>query len=383
MDMYLAVYIEVNILSIILLLLIYFRGKQENDRQSATLAYERVILATVSVLLLDAAWAMVEGRQRPGFNILNYIINILYMIDTGFVNYLWMRFVFIKLRAEPKRRSLTQLLLLLPLLSLALMCASTPWTGWLFTVGPGNSYARGPLLILQRIICYSYVFIATGLSLLRACKETNRDRRSEALTLCSFVVLPMIGAMGTVLVEGFPSTWPFASLSLMLVYLNLQSLQISTDELTGLNNRRQFDRNLAAQTESSHREKRLFLLLLDVDGFKSINDSFGHAAGDRALVIVADILKQVCGSRSGFLARFGGDEFAIITEVTSSDELDALRAELDAAFTRFNLSGAEPYTLTVSVGVGEYSSDAASPEAIFALADKALYSAKAEKKLGR
>ena len=157
---------------------------------------------------------------------------------------------------------------------------------------------------------------------------------------------------------------------------NQARLDASTDALTGMPNRRLFDAALAGRIESLSRYGRQFgLLLVDIDRFKAMNDRYGHHFGDAILAGVAATLNGAV--RAGDLvARWGGDEFAVLVEsadeaalVETADRLLALVAQSEVR--------AEGQTAKVSVSVGgalAASEDVA--ESLFARADAALYRAK-------
>jgi two-component system cell cycle response regulator len=119
------------------------------------------------------------------------------------------------------------------------------------------------------------------------------------------------------------------------------------------------------------------VLMVDVDHFKSVNDRFGHASGDRALRLIADSLRvntRVFDS----VARYGGEEFVVVMPGTSPEEASAAGERLRAAveLIEFATSENQPIPLTVSVGVAGASSAVGSPELLLHAADAALYDAK-------
>ena len=94
-------------------------------------------------------------------------------------------------------------------------------------------------------------------------------------------------------------------------------------------------------------------MLLDLDNFKSINDSFGHDTGDNVLVTSANLLKA-CIRSDDFIARYGGDEFYIIMNVTGQEELEAVADRINCYFDHFNAKNNAPYRLGVSMGYTVY-----------------------------
>lgn len=133
--------------------------------------------------------------------------------------------------------------------------------------------------------------------------------------------------------------------------------QCLSDDLTGLYNRRGFLTISRHHIDSARREGRKLLLIFgDLDGLKQINDSFGHAAGDAAIMDAAEILKASMRS-SDIVARIGGDEFVILTTVTPGEQADTVVARLQAAFQLFNQEKERAYTLNISFGMAELDAD--------------------------
>jgi len=123
------------------------------------------------------------------------------------------------------------------------------------------------------------------------------------------------------------------------------------DDLTGLHNRRGFMLQAEQMTRAARRQRTsLLLTFLDLDDFKRINDTFGHAEGNRALVEAADVLRR-CFRQSDLLARFGGDEFAALSLGSGEADDTVLRARLDGALDAVNTKPDRDYRLSFSVGI--------------------------------
>lgn len=148
-----------------------------------------------------------------------------------------------------------------------------------------------------------------------------------------------------------------------------------TDPLTGLLNRRYMVQRLAEEVKRSNRHGYpMAFVMLDVDHFKSYNDTFGHPAGDEALKIVASVIRETLRD-ADVAVRFGGEEFAILLPQTTDSEAAniANRVRQNVAATEF------PHrTVTISVGVASCSSEVCAQMDMISAADQALYRAKAE-----
>ncbi|MFQ5698812.1 MAG: diguanylate cyclase [Myxococcota bacterium] len=151
-----------------------------------------------------------------------------------------------------------------------------------------------------------------------------------------------------------------------------------TDELTGAYNHRYFREQLSLEVKRADRSGDLLsLLLLDIDDFKKLNDSFGHSAGDEVLRSVAEILHSQIRD-TDFLARYGGEEFAVLTTIREPGGAAVIAEKMRAAVASSRLCvetalGEEEVSVSVSVGVATYARD---PRHFFNRADMALYAAK-------
>ncbi|MGQ0800715.1 MAG: diguanylate cyclase [Pseudomarimonas sp.] len=154
--------------------------------------------------------------------------------------------------------------------------------------------------------------------------------------------------------------------------------QLAThDALTGLFNRRQFSDLLASEAaRGMRREPHTVLAIIDVDHFKRINDRFGHLEGDGVLKKLADILRSHV--RAGdVLARIGGEEFAVLMADTDIEQAKLFAERVrEAVEASIFTPGAEPQTMTVSVGLAALSKTRREPTELMRAADRALYAAK-------
>lgn len=143
-----------------------------------------------------------------------------------------------------------------------------------------------------------------------------------------------------------------------------------TDSLTGLANRRAFLMRLQDEFLRARRYRgALSLLILDVDCFKSYNDSFGHPAGDAVLRAIADKIGTTC-RQTDFAARIGGDEFAVILSQTDRSGAEIVSRRLITEIKACDL----PYgVLSASIGIASYALDIESIETLIKIADNDLY----------
>jgi diguanylate cyclase (GGDEF)-like protein len=161
----------------------------------------------------------------------------------------------------------------------------------------------------------------------------------------------------------------------------LQRLSL-LDELTGLFNRRGFHVMIGERRKRARRSgTRLVVLYADLDGLKDINDTRGHARGDRALVGVANALRQAF-RETDLVARLGGDEFVVVAEAQPSPDPAALSARLDEALVEAGTEAGERLTMSYGTVVTDWRG-LEDPDALITRADMLMYEAKRDRQAGR
>jgi diguanylate cyclase (GGDEF)-like protein len=155
--------------------------------------------------------------------------------------------------------------------------------------------------------------------------------------------------------------------------------ELSThDHLTGLFNFREFHRRLTEEAERSRRYGHSFsLLMLDIDHFKTVNDTYGHLAGDEALRALATLIRRAARPMD-VAARYGGEEFILVLPETTGPGALALGERLRTLVAEHavSLPADQTIRLTVSIGVATFPDDTDSLPQLISAADQALYAAK-------
>jgi diguanylate cyclase (GGDEF) domain len=210
----------------------------------------------------------------------------------------------------------------------------------------------------------------------KARQEENSIEKRKHLYIGLFPILVIAGGLLQMFVLPNTPIFCFCCTILMLMfYIQSMETQISLDPLTKLNNREQLHR-YTSQKSNLHTEGRpTFVVMIDINDFKMINDTYGHAEGDRALVLIANMLKNIVKTHSIpiFLGRYGGDEFILIVHPAKKEDLDLLVQEIRDQITAECRICSTSYLLSVGVGYDELGSSPDTFQKCIQRADQKLY----------
>ena len=250
------------------------------------------------------------------------------------------------------------------------------FTGILFYVDETGKYCRGPLFIVQYILAYPYVFASCGHALIGSFRKANLSHRRLLRRLALFPIAPAGAGILQFIYPQLPLACAALAFATLILYQNWLDDMISIDPLTKLNNRKQ----LLFQYEQWQKRDDalpLYLLIIDANKFKSINDTYGHTQGDAALERIAEALRL---SYKGLqhratIARYGGDEFAVLAPVDEMREAEELSRGIKERVASLNKEANAPYELSVSIGIAKAEKSKELKE-IIAEADEMLYEEK-------
>ena len=374
-----ADYVLYNVMCIaVFTALIYQSSRQYRINKDERIFLE-VMLTGIVMFLSDIIWFIVDGSEGSAFRFVNVAANAGYLCSTAAVSFTLLVYVDYKFcRRTEKEFMVRMLFYALPLDVFILLTVTSQFTHLIYYVDDSNVYQRGPLYIVQVLLCAGYVIYATILAHLTSrilIKSRTVKKEIYSLTLASLMALS--GGVIQSLVNDKPILSMTLTVAVLFIYINVQSKQIYIDTLCGINNRRQF--NIYVDNLLSRRsyKKGIYLLMLDIDKFKLINDTYGHLEGDYALIQVAEILAKVCQENNDFTARYGGDEFAIICMRQDGDEVEKLKIRVKEEVNILNKLNDKPYDISISIGSSKLDPKTDNLESAIKNADEQLYSIKA------
>jgi diguanylate cyclase (GGDEF)-like protein len=341
---------DASILCLIILVFIYIENRMRSDRSLLSYKlFSKLVLVNIIMICVDMlSWAF-DGKPGAEYQFLNDAINFLLFLGGPIAPAAWLFYLYTFIYNDRKKTVKAMYYTLIPIgLNTALSIASL-FTGWFFYTDAMNVYNRGSLYFLHPSICYCIMLF----SILLVLVNKKRVDKSHFLTLLLFFIPALLGTGIQVCFYGYSLTWVVMALSILVVFINIQNTALHTDFLTDAYNLRRLQAFLAAKSGMG---KQFSAIMLDFDQLKSINDNYGHSAGDEALVELVKIIKKVI-RKNDFVARTGGDEFIIILGTVKEETLNKVRDRILVGIDEFNLTYGKQYSLGVSLGYGVYDTE--------------------------
>ena len=361
-------------------IVIFVRLGQQVGNELEVRYFRRMVTALFVYCIAETIWAVVNFSHDMSLSHLNVPLSIVNNLMISAICYYWFCFMESYLQSRVVDQRPMRLLAFVPFGIAIVITVATVWTGQVFYLDASNTAARGPLYLLVTLLSYLYASIASIRAIAAASKTTSRVKRRHLLTMATFAIPPAIVGVVDTFVPLMPIIAPAFFFSFLLIFTMLQDSQISHDSLTGLNNRRRADSYLAYSLAHATKANPMYYFVIDGDNFKSINDTYGHLEGDRALCAIANALKDACRDSNAFIARWGGDEFVIIAfkdEISSPQELSD---RIDDCLLYERTDAKLPFTLNATVGWAECTDSTTPARSVMQQADEMLYRAKRARK---
>lgn len=379
MAMGLLTSVSIHIFPVLMLLVIYLNNHRKTSETADKRLFDLLTLLALGALLAETFGRGLEGKNGDMAQSAVWMFGIIYAWTVAGTAGTWFLYVAFRLKYRARvgrAKQLTRLFSIAQLL-LAGVLVTIPWTHLIFFIGREHQCVPGKLFWLLYLESAAWLLAGAVIAFRRIGSGDAREQRRECidLTVCSLILL--VGMTVQYCRQEWWGSTACLSLTILFIYLDTQNRQITTDSLTGLNNRREFDKQIERWAEQHGRNWGM--LMLDIDDFKSINDHMGHIAGDEALWETADLLRRVLGKEKTFLARYGGDEFAVIGAWEDAQAAGAAIAAIEQEVRIFNATAKKGYRLSFSVGYAMWD-EARETQSLIKIADERMYQIKAQKK---
>ena len=318
----------------------WFLHKQKNRLSHSTKLFQQMILAVAAAGLSETlAWvcAMPVGAS---FRPLHYLSNALFFSLNMLPAALGLRYLDYLVTLSKERNARKLWLFLAPMLmNVGFVIVNLFSDGFLFRIGDANTYHRGVAVYIGNAAALLFS-AAVVLGLFR-----NRQMITGRVTqvILMLTLLPILGVVLQTLFFGLSFGVPGYTLGIFICFLLMERDELLKDPLTLLHSRVQMENRLSYKIRS---REPFTAIMIDVNGFKYINDTFGHTAGDEVLKDVSRILVS-SANFDDFVCRFGGDEFFVILE-SQKDVGPSYIKRIDQILCDY--SAGKPYVTGLSFG---------------------------------
>lgn len=367
--------VSINIYSILFLVVIYGHSIKFDDKVSlSSKLYMMIVRVTIFLLFVDI-FSRFDGRPDTLYEVFNHTGNFLIFIFSPILPTLWLMYVHLQVYQDEQKTIRLFIPAAIINVGHGVLVVLSLYTGWLYSIDADNIYHRGPLFLVSAATSFSLLMIAYGIIVFNRKKTQNR----YYFSLMFFVIPPLISIFLQITFYGTSLVLNGVVLSLLIIFLNIQNQSIYTDHLTGVYNRKMLDKYLKTKVAKSTQQKTFSAIMLDLNDFKLINDTYGHDMGDDALQTAARMLKNSIKAND-FIARFGGDEFWLVLNASKHSDLKQTVKKINHNLTKLNSSSELPYKLSFSMGYAVYNYDEhMSVEAFEKYIDELMYENKQSK----
>lgn len=327
------------------------RRKNRESLHTEDKVYDGIAKVNILGAVAETISFLVDGKSFIGCRQLNYISNSLCFIGTVSMGLLWCLYVNLRIYRNFKKISEKMAVVMIPwMIEVIMVLGNLIKPGIMFKVSADNVYQRTGGALAGYITLVIYL----AYSLYMVYHSRKQGVNLSYFPVFYFVCICFAGVLIQLVFYGVTSSWLITAVTLIFTQMQSYAENIYMDELSGLYNRRYLKAVLAKRKNTD--ANSLYGIMMDVNDFKYINDSFGHSMGDKAISTMGNILFKSIPD-AGIAIRYAGDEFIVL--LTDADKPCVLATinEINKNISRFNDSKAEPFELSVSMGYAEFGKD--------------------------
>lgn len=329
-----------NIISILLIGTLYLanRQKAEYDRDMRLLQQMMVTIGIANIS--DCCVYYLAGSSNIVIKVLVFLSGSGLFLGNVMIGYLWAKFIMVHMNIpfSDIRRNIYRII---GLISIVLLVINIFYP-LVFSVSDGR-YQRGFAYII--FLIFAAFYILDSLYLYVKCVKKNGSLKLFPVHI--FLIPVILGVVIQAFFVEIAITWTSIAISVAGIMTALKNEIIFTDCLTGLYNREYLE--FLHKRACNKKDCWVSGIMIDLNGFKQINDNYGHAEGDLALCIVADLLLKSF-SEYGVVTRYAGDEFVIMLNTTDDQLIQKIIKSAKKNFVTENEKNDKPYQLSASMG---------------------------------
>lgn len=352
----------------ICLMLAILLGRRTRARSWDSRLFDWMCRICLGLCVLETVGFLVDRKSFFGARQIALGINTSIFMLSIVVSCVWLHYVYCRLFGNFKRLYRRTPYILIPAGVMLLLTLLNLFVPLFFGVTADNVYYRAPLFFLPYVVNFGYITF----SAIQVHHYHKKVDKYLFMPVKVFLIPVYLGTLIQLLCYGLSLIWVSVAIGLTFLYMNLQQEETFLDPLTNLYNRNyllHYIEQIAGQTRI---DVSLTGIMLDVNDFKHINDTYGHAAGDTVLCAVGRILVRAASGDAAVI-RYGGDEFIILVD-GDMETVERVQKKVERAVREYNRSNNTQLPLSLSSGIAKF--DRADIFAFFQKMDQNMYEAK-------
>lgn len=363
-----SIFISNGIGVALLIVLAYVSRTRAQRKRAEDRLFLMMVFGVMVGCIMEAASYVLDGRTFPCARLLNYLANTYLFTINMLLPLCVLIYMDLSLYGDPSRimkKYKFQMIVGALMILVNIVNFFVPIS---YYISPENVYERRPFIYAYYVVIIFY--IASSMFLTHRYERVHGTRSFFSIEM--FLVPILVGTTIQFLFYGLSLAWLSSAVGLVGLYMMQQNEAAYIDPLTEVYNRQYLN-----HTFNYWRSKGYSFsgIMIDLDRFKQINDTYGHSEGDKALVATSRMLKSLCGD--GSLAfRFAGDEFVLLIRTDEKEELEAKAAALEDALKEVNNRIGRPYKIRLSYGFATLDPDAADLDTFMKTMDANMYEMK-------
>lgn len=362
---------EILVADVASAILLSFLKVQARHNRKNRLTDEKLFMLMVNVLLFQTVLEMfvfaIDGKLFWGARTLNVIGNGIYFILNMVLPFAWVLYADYKVHGSNIRTKKVGIIFSIPVILVAFLVITTQFTKLVYYITEDNVYVRSDGFVFFHMLIFAYLLYGLFCIFLKR-KTTGKHM---LLPLFLFMAPVFLGIIVQYLFYGLSTVCISIAIGLVGVYISAQSESYYIDRLSGLYNRGYLDDYLSNVDELKHSHP-IVGIMIDMDRFKEINDTYGHHVGDKAIANAGALFKKHLGN-DGFAVRYGGDEFIIITNFSEKEQAEKLIVKICEEAEQINATGENPYKLVFSYGIAKFHADKEDYDNFLRRMDRRMY----------
>ncbi len=335
--------------AVLLITLLLNYGRKHITKTKESRLFVIMIVSNLLQCIVETITIVIDGEYFPGAIAVAKLLNSFLFANNIFFSYMWSLYADEKISYNSKHKTAWDKIKPIPAMIIVICAVVNLFTPVFFEITEDNEYKRVGIYLVSYAVTYFYLLLGT----INIYMHRKRTEKFTFLPVFTFLLPVCLASLIQYLVQGISLLWAGAAVGLASAYMALLEEGSLTDKLSGVFSRHYLNQYLSTLQSKARISKYLLGIMLDIDDFKSINDSFGHLVGDDAIASAGHVLRKAL-PENRTIFRYAGDEFVVILPIEELAEIKPLIDKIHYESERYIKKHGKAYRLRFSAGYTTY-----------------------------